>query len=154
MVHTFNPSSWEAEVNGSLNQPDLQSKIQDGQGTTEKPCLENPKQINKYLILFFPFIDLVSVFVFMSQCAYWSEDNFWGGFSPSTKWILGIKFRLNSLRLTCLASYIPVVFHISCFSSVDNLYIDFLKIDLFLFVCVFYLCKTSMCMHSITMLGA
>lgn len=43
VVHTFNPSSWEAEVNGSLNQPDLQSKIQDGQGTTEKPCLENPK---------------------------------------------------------------------------------------------------------------
>ena len=42
MVHTFNPSTWEAEAGGSLSvqgQADLQSKFQDSQGYTETPCL-------------------------------------------------------------------------------------------------------------------
>jgi hypothetical protein len=34
----------EAEVGGFLSQPGLQSKFQDSQGYTEKPCLEKPKK--------------------------------------------------------------------------------------------------------------
>jgi hypothetical protein len=45
VVHTFNPSTWEAEqvdfwVQG---QPGLQSEFQDNQDYKEKPCLEKPK---------------------------------------------------------------------------------------------------------------
>jgi hypothetical protein len=39
VVHTFNPSTWEAEA----GQPGLQSEFQDSQGYTEKPCLEKNK---------------------------------------------------------------------------------------------------------------
>jgi hypothetical protein len=45
-VHTFNPSTWEAEAGGFLSsrgQPGLQSKFQDSQGYTKKPCLEKQK---------------------------------------------------------------------------------------------------------------
>jgi hypothetical protein len=45
VVHTFNPSTWEAKAGGSLlewGQPDLQSKFEDSQGHTEKPSLEKP----------------------------------------------------------------------------------------------------------------
>jgi hypothetical protein len=47
-VHTFNPSTWEADfwVRG---QPDLQNEFQDSQGYTEKPSLEKPKQTNKQM---------------------------------------------------------------------------------------------------------
>jgi hypothetical protein len=47
VVHTFNPSTREAEAGGflSLRQPGLQSEFQDSQGYTEKPCHE--KQTNK-----------------------------------------------------------------------------------------------------------
>ena len=40
LVHTFNPSSWEAES----GQPGLHSKFQDSQGCTEKPCLKLNKK--------------------------------------------------------------------------------------------------------------
>ena len=45
MAQAFNPSTWEAEIGGSLwvwGQPGLQSKFQDSQGYTEKPCLKKP----------------------------------------------------------------------------------------------------------------
>jgi hypothetical protein len=35
VVHTFDPSTWEAKA----GQPGLQSEFQDSQGYTEKPCL-------------------------------------------------------------------------------------------------------------------
>jgi hypothetical protein len=46
VVHTYNPSTWEAEASGFLNlsQPGLQSEFQDNQGYTEKPCLKKQKQ--------------------------------------------------------------------------------------------------------------
>jgi hypothetical protein len=52
VVHTFNPSTQEAEVDESLlvpGQPGLQSKFQDSQGCyTEKPYLKQTnKQTNK-----------------------------------------------------------------------------------------------------------
>jgi hypothetical protein len=42
VVHTFNPSTWEAEAGDFWvrGQPRLQSEFQDSQGYTEKPCLE------------------------------------------------------------------------------------------------------------------
>jgi hypothetical protein len=43
VVHTFNPSPQEAETGGSLGQLGLESKLQDSQGCTEKPCFEKPK---------------------------------------------------------------------------------------------------------------
>jgi hypothetical protein len=50
-MHTFNPSTWEAEAGRSLGvqgQPVLQSEFQDSQGYTEKP---KPKQkLNKHYI--------------------------------------------------------------------------------------------------------
>ena len=50
VVHTFNPSTWEAEVGRSLwvwDQPGLQSKFQDSQRNTEKSHLEKQnKQTN------------------------------------------------------------------------------------------------------------
>jgi hypothetical protein len=45
VADTFNPSTQEAEADGSLwvwGQPGLQSKFQDHQGYTEKPYLEPP----------------------------------------------------------------------------------------------------------------
>jgi hypothetical protein len=58
VVHTFDPSTWEAEAGGLLSsrpawQPVLQSEFQDSQGYTEKPCLEKPKKnffFNKILV--------------------------------------------------------------------------------------------------------
>ena len=52
MLHTFNPSIWEAEEGNFWvrGQPGLQREFQDSQGYTEKPCLEKPKnqkQTNK-----------------------------------------------------------------------------------------------------------
>jgi hypothetical protein len=55
VVHTFNPSTWEAEAGGFLvqGQSGLQSEFQDSQGYTEKHCLEKTtakqktKQTNK-----------------------------------------------------------------------------------------------------------
>jgi hypothetical protein len=48
VAHAFNPSTWEAEAGGFLfwvrGQPGLQSKFQDSQGYTEKPCLEEKKK--------------------------------------------------------------------------------------------------------------
>jgi hypothetical protein len=46
VVHTFNPSTWEAEAGGFLSssQPGLQSEFQDSQGYTEKPRLKKQKQ--------------------------------------------------------------------------------------------------------------
>ena len=49
VAHSFNPSTWEAEASPSLciqGQPGLQSKFQDNQGYTEKPCLEKPRENN------------------------------------------------------------------------------------------------------------
>jgi hypothetical protein len=48
-VHTFNPSTWEAEAGGFLSkgQPGLQSEFQDNQGYTEKPCLKKLKKEKK-----------------------------------------------------------------------------------------------------------
>jgi hypothetical protein len=47
VVHAFNPSTREEEAGGFLSSRPawLQSKFQDSQDYTEKPCLE--KQINK-----------------------------------------------------------------------------------------------------------
>ena len=53
VVHTINPSTWEAEAGISLGvggQPDLQSEFQYSQGYTEKPRLE--KQTNKNLKIY------------------------------------------------------------------------------------------------------
>ena len=41
VVPTFNPGTWEAETGGSL----LQREFQDSQSYTERPCLENKKQL-------------------------------------------------------------------------------------------------------------
>jgi hypothetical protein len=41
-VHTFNPSTSEAEAGLVWGQPGLQSKFQDSHGYTEKPCLGFP----------------------------------------------------------------------------------------------------------------
>ena len=46
VVHTFNPSPWEAEAGRALwvqGQPVKFCEFQDSQGYTEKPCLEKPK---------------------------------------------------------------------------------------------------------------
>jgi hypothetical protein len=43
VAHTFNPSTWEAEV----GQPGLQSEFRDSQSYTEKPCLEKPPKEKK-----------------------------------------------------------------------------------------------------------
>jgi hypothetical protein len=40
VAHTFNPSTGKAEAGGFLSQPGLQSKFQESQGYTEKPCLK------------------------------------------------------------------------------------------------------------------
>ena len=53
VAHAFNPSTPEAEAEeaeagrslSSRFQPGLQSKFQNSQGYTEKPCLENPNQV-------------------------------------------------------------------------------------------------------------
>jgi hypothetical protein len=45
--HTFNPSTQEAEAE-DLCWPALQSKLQNSQGYTEKPCLEKPNQKHKH----------------------------------------------------------------------------------------------------------
>jgi hypothetical protein len=47
VVHTFNPSTWEAEAGEFRGQPGLQSEFQDNQGYTEKPCLKKQKQKQK-----------------------------------------------------------------------------------------------------------
>jgi hypothetical protein len=49
VVHAFNPSTWEAEAGGFLSsgQPSLESEFQDSQGYTEKPCLEEKKNVMK-----------------------------------------------------------------------------------------------------------
>ena len=48
-MHTFNPSTWEAEAGGFLSrgQPGLQNGFQDSQGYTEKPCLKKTKTNKK-----------------------------------------------------------------------------------------------------------
>jgi hypothetical protein len=55
VVHTFNPSTREAEAGRFLEfEPGLQSEFQEGQGYTEKPCLEkqkNPKTNKKLIII-------------------------------------------------------------------------------------------------------
>ena len=48
VVHTFNPSTCEAELGGSLKiqgQPDLQGELQDDQGYIERICLKYPKVV-------------------------------------------------------------------------------------------------------------
>jgi hypothetical protein len=40
VAHTFNPRAQEAEIGRVWDHPSLQSKFQDSQGYTEKPCLE------------------------------------------------------------------------------------------------------------------
>ena len=49
MAHTFNTAlQRQRQVDlGVWGQPDLQSKFQDGQGNTEKPCLENKMKQTK-----------------------------------------------------------------------------------------------------------
>jgi hypothetical protein len=50
VAHTFNPSTWEAEVGENFwvrGQPGLQSEFQDSQDYTEKPCLEKTKTKTK-----------------------------------------------------------------------------------------------------------
>ena len=44
VAHVFNPSTWEAEADGFLGQPGLQSELQDSQGYTEKPCLRKKQK--------------------------------------------------------------------------------------------------------------
>jgi hypothetical protein len=53
VVHTFNPSIWEAEAGDFWvrGQPGLQREFQDSQGFTEKPCLKKPKKKKKKTIL-------------------------------------------------------------------------------------------------------
>jgi hypothetical protein len=51
VVHTFNPSTQEAEGGRFLSQPGLQSEFQDSQGYTEKPCLEKTKIIIIIIII-------------------------------------------------------------------------------------------------------
>jgi hypothetical protein len=53
VVHTFNPSTWEAEAGGFLSsRPAWSTKwVQDSQGCTEKPCLKTNKQTNKQTLL-------------------------------------------------------------------------------------------------------
>jgi hypothetical protein len=49
VAHTFNPSTWERQRQGNFSvrgQPGPQSKFQDSQGYTEKPC-EKPKKKKK-----------------------------------------------------------------------------------------------------------
>jgi hypothetical protein len=49
VVHTFNPSTWEAEAGEFLSSRPAwsTSEFQDSQGYTEKPCLEKPKKNQK-----------------------------------------------------------------------------------------------------------
>ena len=50
VVYVFNPSTWEADAGVSLfvqSQPGLQSKFQNSQGYTEKPCPEKQNKTNK-----------------------------------------------------------------------------------------------------------
>jgi hypothetical protein len=50
VVHTFNPSTGEAEAGGFLSFEAIlvyKSEFQDSQGYTEKPCLEKPKKKKK-----------------------------------------------------------------------------------------------------------
>jgi hypothetical protein len=46
VVHTFNPSTCEAEAGGFLSwgQHGLRSEFQDSQGYTEKPCLKKQQK--------------------------------------------------------------------------------------------------------------
>ena len=46
VVHTYNPSTWEAEVDKSLNS---KTEFQDNEGYTEKPYLKKNKKILKSL---------------------------------------------------------------------------------------------------------
>jgi hypothetical protein len=47
LAHTFNPSIWEAEANGSLSlRSGLQNEFHNSQSYTQTPCLEKTK-INK-----------------------------------------------------------------------------------------------------------
>ena len=52
VVHTFNPSTREAEVGGFLSSRPacIQSEFQDSQGYTEKPCLK--KKIRNEILKF------------------------------------------------------------------------------------------------------
>jgi hypothetical protein len=45
VAHTFNLSTWDAEVGRFRGQPGLQSEFQDSQGYTEKLCLWKKKVI-------------------------------------------------------------------------------------------------------------
>jgi hypothetical protein len=49
VAHTFNPSTWEAEAVDfwAWGQPGLQSKFQDNQVYTEKPCLKTKQNKTK-----------------------------------------------------------------------------------------------------------
>ena len=53
VVHTFNPSTREAEVGGFLSSRPacIQSEFQDSQCYTEKPCLKKKKLGMKFLNL-------------------------------------------------------------------------------------------------------
>jgi hypothetical protein len=45
VVHTFNPSIWEAEAGRFLSsRPAWSTEFQDSRGYTERPCLEKQKQ--------------------------------------------------------------------------------------------------------------
>jgi hypothetical protein len=47
-VHTFNPSTREAEAGRFLSsRPAWSTEFQDSQGYTEKPCLKKPKKKKK-----------------------------------------------------------------------------------------------------------
>jgi hypothetical protein len=61
VVHTFNPSTLEAEAGRSICEIEarLQSEFHDSQGCKEKPCLENtqPKQTTHKKISLSPFLE-------------------------------------------------------------------------------------------------
>jgi hypothetical protein len=76
VVHAFNSSTWEVEVDLWVwGQPGLQSEFQDIQGYTEKPCLrkkQNSLSIPTYMCTNIP---LVLVYMFIDS--YLLFSGFW-----------------------------------------------------------------------------